>query len=863
MQESGKTPAPSGAAPSAASPPATSGAAGARARLGRAGVVAASAAMVLGLLVLVVGWGFGVYLLRSGLPGGVHMRPLTATGLFCAGLGLLLLTTAPARAGRAAALLGALTAFLGAVVGAEYVFDLRLGFERVLFPGALAEIPADRPGLPAPNTGLGFFLIGTGLFILSVRRRAAGWAQVLGLAAGFVALQAVIGYAYGAESLYRLGAMPPMALPTAVGFLLLAGGMVCAQPDRGFAGQVTAADAGGFVARALLPAALLLPLALGWLALHAVRSGHMTLETGVAFLVVCAIFAVSGAIWASTRLLSAADRRQRAERAAARQFADRVAQAVELSPFPTIIHAEDGTVLQVSRRWTKLSGYTLPEIPTMDAWVEKVHGQDAQVARARIATLFDITETVTEEQEYAIRAKDGQTRTWSFSSAPLGRLPDGRRILISVAADVTERTRTERELRRTNEQLSFLFAATSRLLASRDPAELLRPLHGELGGLLGLEVFVRYEVDTGPGGLRLAECVGLEPEAAGLLRALGPAAIPCAAGEQRQPVVLEDIGGADGGGVEHNGAAGHGARACLHELGITAYVCHPLVARDELVGAMAFGTRRRPHFAAGELELLQAIADQVVLAAERASAYAAEQRAREQAEDASRAKDQFMAVVSHELRTPLTAVVGYADLLDADVEGTLSEAHRRFVHRIRESAWSLASVIDEILTFARTRAGREHVSAELVNVTAVAAQAVAAMQPEVQKKRLRLVVRLPETPLKTRTDPAKVRRILLNLLGNAVKFTEEGEVELALHPDGDRLRFLVRDTGPGIPAEYLESIFDPFVQVDSSETRTQSGTGLGLTITRELAFLLGGTVSVDSTVGAGSTFTVDLPVERE
>jgi PAS domain S-box-containing protein len=829
-----------------------------RDRLRAIAVASASLALLLGVVVLLADWGIGAATTRTVMPVVLHMKPLTALGLVMAGVSLLLLAGPPRQRWRrrlAVVPAGAAT-LLGAAVISEYVFDLRLGFDTLLFPdtlGMFTPTPVPRPGLPAPHSAVAFLLVGAALLGLALRE-AVRWAHVLALAAGFIATQALIGYAYGAESLYRISVFSPMTLPSALGFLLVATSLLCIRPERGLAGQLTAPDAGGFVARRLLPVALLVPIVTGFLGLVAVHSDRARLETGVAFVVVSAMFGIAGAVWASTRALSAADRQQNAANAAAQQLSEHFRRALELSPLPMMIHAEDGTILQISRAWRDLSGYDLDEIPTMSDWTEKAYGDDARIAHARAATLFDLEARIAEEGEYNVRTKSGETRIWSFSSAPLGRIPDGRRIVISVAVDMTERTRSERELRTSNERLAFLFNATSRLLASSDPQHLVETLHAELCTMLELDVFLYYTVEE-PGAikpLRLSARAGVTQAQTERLRWLDYGeAVSGVVARDRRRIVLEDVQASHDPMVE-----------AIREAGVRAYVCHPLIARDVLVGTLSFGTRRRSRFLPDELELLQAVANQVALAMERARAHHSEQRARASAEEASRAKDQFMAVVSHELRTPLTAVVGYTDLLEADVEGTLSPAHRRFVGRIRQSAWSLAAVIDEILTFARTRAGHEKVSWERTDVVRVAVEAVDTVQPEADRKGLCLTAQLPDPPLILHTDPARLRRILLNLLGNAVKFTESGEVALDMRLEQDTLRIVVRDTGLGIPPDFLNRIFDPFIQVDASETRTQSGTGLGLTITRELARLLGGTVSVDSTLGSGSTFTVELPAHH-
>jgi signal transduction histidine kinase len=233
-------------------------------------------------------------------------------------------------------------------------------------------------------------------------------------------------------------------------------------------------------------------------------------------------------------------------------------------------------------------------------------------------------------------------------------------------------------------------------------------------------------------------------------------------------------------------------------------------------------------------------------------------RAKEAAEEASRAKSRFLAVVSHELRTPLTAVTGYADILLEGLAGKLNEKQASHLERIRSAAWHLISVIEGILTFSRAESGREEIRVQEVDVSALAAETAALLAPQVAKKSVQLQVRVPSAALYARTDPGKLRQILLNLIGNAVKFSDAGTIDVAVERVADRLRITVRDEGPGIPPDRLEDIFEPFTQLSS--VSVLGGTGLGLSATRMLAQLLGGSVTVKSEVGRGSTFIADLPI---
>lgn len=234
--------------------------------------------------------------------------------------------------------------------------------------------------------------------------------------------------------------------------------------------------------------------------------------------------------------------------------------------------------------------------------------------------------------------------------------------------------------------------------------------------------------------------------------------------------------------------------------------------------------------------------------------------ARAVADDASRAKSRFLAVVSHELRTPLNAILGYCDLLDAEVAGPINTGQRHHLLRIQQSALHLLELINKVLTFSRIEAGKEELALELVDLVELARDAVALVEPQAARQGLGLQVMVPERELGVETDPGKVRQILLNLLSNAIKFTEQGEVVFELEEEEEVVVFRVRDTGPGIPSVEHERIFEAFTQGDDTRTRKKGGTGLGLSVSRELARLLGGEIELESRPGEGSIFTVRLPL---
>jgi two-component system CheB/CheR fusion protein len=232
------------------------------------------------------------------------------------------------------------------------------------------------------------------------------------------------------------------------------------------------------------------------------------------------------------------------------------------------------------------------------------------------------------------------------------------------------------------------------------------------------------------------------------------------------------------------------------------------------------------------------------------------QDAKVTAESANLAKGTFLSTLSHEFRTPLNAILGYADLLRLD--GGLDAAQDTKVERIQKGGWHLAAMIEEILSFAKLDGGHEVVEAEALDARHIAREAGALMESAADAKGLSFVVDVPDLPVPVVTDIGKARQILINLCGNAVKYTESGEVRLSVRAVGERVAFDIQDTGIGIPSEHQSRIFDRFWQVDGGSTRAAGGMGIGLAAAREYARLLGGDVEVESTGATGSTFRLWL-----
>lgn len=299
----------------------------------------------------------------------------------------------------------------------------------------------------------------------------------------------------------------------------------------------------------------------------------------------------------------------------------------------------------------------------------------------------------------------------------------------------------------------------------------------------------------------------------------------------------------------------------LRHLGMGSLLVVPLLARGVVLGAITYVSPRRGRTHGREdVALAEDLAARCGIALDNARLHQEAQEARRMAEGASKAKSQFLAVMSHELRTPLTGVVAYAELLETEVLGPVTPSQQEALGRIKVNSWHLVSIIDEILLYSRADAGRMEVIRERTDVVEIARETVGILELEAERSQLALHFECATQVPPLWTDSRKVRQILLNLIGNAIRYTQQGQITVTVELTSEDCQIRVRDTGPGIASEEHERIFEPFTQADSTPTRAVGGAGLGLAISRKLAQLLGGDVSLQSTQGQGSTFTLQLPL---
>jgi signal transduction histidine kinase len=238
---------------------------------------------------------------------------------------------------------------------------------------------------------------------------------------------------------------------------------------------------------------------------------------------------------------------------------------------------------------------------------------------------------------------------------------------------------------------------------------------------------------------------------------------------------------------------------------------------------------------------------------------ASERKAREDAERSNRVKSDFLALLSHEFRTPLQAVFGYTELLDSDINGALNESQRLYVQRIKQSQQHLLGLINTILEFAKLESGQQiEVMLRETPMDEILQFMESLIAPQLDAKALVYACRSAEKSIAAYADATKVQQIVLNLLSNAIKFTRQGgSITLECVSEPETVVLHVHDTGCGIPADQLEAVFEPFVQIKTTGA-VSSGTGLGLSISRRLARAMGGSLTAESVLGKGSTFTLRL-----
>jgi signal transduction histidine kinase len=463
--------------------------------------------------------------------------------------------------------------------------------------------------------------------------------------------------------------------------------------------------------------------------------------------------------------------------------------------------------------------------------------------------------------------RDGRVRVVEMRVVGSGW--EGEAASIASLRDITRRRRAEADARRliraqaarsvaqaSARRFRFLAEATTRLSMTLDFAETLSTLAqlfvaeiadwavayvvDETGAVNRLDVTHRAASKTGA-----AEAIRAEP-----IDPAGPHPV-LEALRTRTPILVREVAPESLRAV----AQDEKHLALLRTLGVASYMVVPLVARDHPIGAIALvsSSPSRP-FTEQDLAEANDLALRAALALDNARLY-------EEAKRANRAKTDLLAAITHDLRTPVAGIMGHVDLLQMGIPEKLGDASLQRVGRIRLGAAHLLFLIDELLSFAGLEAGREELRLREVDAAELAREVAAVIEPLALGRSLGFHLELPDAAVPSlHTDPDRLRQVLLNLVGNAVKYTEAGDVRLVVGAEPERgVVFQVCDTGIGIEPEHLGDIFEPFWRVPSDRHRS-GGSGIGLSVVQRLVRLLRGEVAVRSEKGRGSVFSVRLPL---
>jgi PAS domain S-box-containing protein len=530
--------------------------------------------------------------------------------------------------------------------------------------------------------------------------------------------------------------------------------------------------------------------------------------------------------------------------AALRESETRFRTMADTAPVLVWMSDADGRFGYVNRPWLQFTGRNLDD-EIGHGWTDGIHPDD----RAGWTSEWSRTHAAPApfRAEYRLRRSDGEHRWVLASGTPRFDAAGDFRGFIGSCIDIHERREEE-------EWLRFLSEAGATLSSSLDYEETLRRVCRLAVPALADYCVIDLVED---GELRRVEAAHADPALQEVMERLKrsplpldhpthPAAVAVRTGESQS---------GDGAAEAFSDPRDPGAyRPLLEALRPRTYASIPIHVGADVLGAITFvSTTSGRRYEPVEVRRARELGARAGYAIENARLYA-------RTAEANDAKSDFLAVMSHELRTPLNAILGYTDLFLTGIPEPLPLRVVPQVERVQDAARHLRDLIEEVLSFARLEAGHEQAQLEEEELGRLTRSAAALVEPLAERRGLSFRVRLPAEDVPIVTDARKLRQIVVNLAANAVKFTDAGEIEIEALSDGRFAVVAVRDTGPGIGEDDLERIFDPFWQADQRLAREHGGSGLGLSVARQLARLLGGDVSVRSRSGEGSEFTLRVPL---
>ncbi len=828
--------------------------------------------MVIALLAI-TGWITGWIRLAGVIPGWPPMVPLTAFCFILTSICLWLQRDSeqPLKTPILVRSLATVVGVISLFTLTEYVFGWDSGWERWLIPNGTVDPSRNFLGRMSPNSALAFLFQSGALWLLNHETsRQQRPAQTLGFIAGMLAWLALLGYSYRSTGFDNFSFYPGMAFHTAIAMMMLSVGILCLHPDRGLMALLTSDSAGGFLVRRLLPAALIVPSLLGWMWLLGEWAGYYNTVFGAALLVSLNVIVFIIVIWRNAEALHRVDLERQQAEAALRLSHVELGQKVEqrtqalqqgemlkktvLDALPQHLAVLDraGTIIEVNKAWQQFA--------VNNGGAE--HGCQSGVGANYLATCRDLpgSETASAQQvlagieavlagqenlftmEYPCHAPT-EKRWFRMTAVPLPHANGGA---VVAHENITEQRLADAALRDSHAMLYRLQAVTDTTFSQLSLQHLIPEMLARICDALQTDAAALWLLEEEQ-MLSLRGAVGREEEMEAKLKIPIGQGVAGAIAAHRQPVIIDDL------------AALENYHPLLYK-NFASLIGVPLLIENRVIGVIHADTKNPRHFTDEESNLLQLAADRIAVAIERVRLYEAEQQARLRAEEASRMKDEFLAVVSHELRSPLNAILGWAALLRG---GRLNpEDITRALETIERSARAQNRIVGDLLDVSRIISGKLRLNVRALEPATVIEAAVETLAPAAEAKAIRLQTVLDPSAGPVSGDSDRIQQVVWNLVSNAIRFTPKGgRVQVRLERVNSHLEIIVSDTGSGIRPEFLPYVFDRFRQADSTTTRRAGGLGLGLSIVRHLVELHGGQVAVESQgEGQGTTFTVKLPL---
>jgi len=813
------------------------------------------------------GWALDRPVLRAFVPGSVQLMPWSAVGHIVVGLAVAAAQLAREErrwSATTAAALSAVLIVIGGIPVLEYLFNWNVGFDLDLFGETVRSSGAAHPGRPAIGSALGF--VGTGVALALVctgSDRRAAVAQYLGLLVLSLAYLALVGYAYGASTLYQLDPRNPTSLPSALAFFAAGCAILTLRQDVDPVAVVFRRDIGGFVARRAILAAVAAPFVLGWLRIAGVRAGLFTSDVGLTLIIVMTTIVLAAFGWRNAFALRRLEAQRQEVENALRRSQAQLAATLESLPVGVWFADRTGRLVYANPAARSIWGGTLNGgISDMERFaVRRADTGEPIPASERGLTRAIQNGETTIDQELDVEAADGTHKIVRSAVVPL--IGQDGEILGAVVLneDITDRRTAEQEReaalaaaeRRAREETA-LRHATAAVAAAYTVEEITaRIAQSALDATDADSAFVeRLDAKTGE----------IEVVASAAVRAIRigprlpyPGSLAERVIEARRPLRFH---------AAENDPRVPGYLTSRYPG--SSILAVPMTEAGEALGALLLiRAEGGPDFGNDEVERATTFAQLASIAFRKTQLLEISQTRQRELERVLERQSWLIRGFSHDVKNPLGAADGHLSLIEQGVLDEAPDRHRASIISARRSIRAAIDLIDALIDFARAEAGQLKVQQVRTDVARIAHDVLEEYRAAAESKELALDLSTPPETPRPPSDPARVRQILGNLVSNAIKYTDAGRVEVRVgERDGNGrapgpghwITVDVADTGPGIPRDRQEEVFKEFTRLSPDAS---PGVGLGLAVSRRIARLLGGELTVTSDAGHGSTFTLWLP----